>query len=142
MPVNQIYPIFDKDKEGVECDFTYVLSFYLVHNEALLRFSQDPNNLKKCAAGQNKVKFWLNQPNITKFSDVSKFDCQYVFGDRVEKSVCTDRFPCGICKLPPNKLTLIKGLCYYIFSNLFILFRNVNKQLFFVYIFRGLWKRC
>ena len=88
----------------------YVLSFYLVHNEALLRFSQDPNNLKKCAAGQNKVKFWLNQPNITKFSDVSKFDCQYVFGDRVEKSVCTDRFPCGICKLPPNKLTLIKGL--------------------------------
>ena len=66
--------------------------------------------MKKCAAGQNKVKFWLNQPNITKFSDVSKFDCQYVFGDRVEKSVCTDRFPCGICKLPPNKLTLIKGL--------------------------------
>ena len=69
--------------------------------------------MKKCAAGQNKVKFWLNQPNITKFSDVSKFDCQYVFGDRVEKSVCTDRFPCGICKLPPNKLTLIKGLSLF-----------------------------
>ena len=91
--------------------------FFLVHEEALLRFSQDSNNLKKCAAGQNKVKFWLNQPNITKFSDVSTFDCQYVFGDRVEKSVCTDRFPCGICKLPPNKLTLIKGLYCIVFRH-------------------------
>ena len=85
--------------------------FLLVHDEALLRFKQDPSNLEKCAVGPDQVKFWLSHPNITKDSDVSNFECKYVFGDRIESWACLDRFPCGICKLPAAKKLLIKGVC-------------------------------
>jgi hypothetical protein len=38
-------------------------------------------------------------------------DCTYIFGDRTERGSCGSRFPCGICKLPPAKRVLIKGVC-------------------------------
>jgi hypothetical protein len=37
--------------------------------------------------------------------------CAYIFGDRVEPAPCYNKFPCGVCKIPPGKLLKIKGLC-------------------------------
>ena len=56
-----------------------------MHEESLLRFSQDLSNIPACNAGQDKVKFWLKHPNITEYSDVSKYECDYVFGNRIGK---------------------------------------------------------
>lgn len=57
------------------------------------------------------MKFWLRDPNITSNVDVSNYDCSSVFGDRIERLACAERFPCGLCKLPSGKRLLIKGVC-------------------------------
>ena len=57
------------------------------------------------------VKFWVNDPNVTAYADLSDYTCPFVFGDRIEEGQCQVKFPCGICQLPPAKRLLIKGIC-------------------------------
>ena len=57
------------------------------------------------------VKFWIRDPNISAYQDISDRECSYVFGDRIERNLCDVRFPCGICQLAPAKRLLIKGVC-------------------------------
>ena len=79
--------------------------------EPIFRFLTAGSFYDKCTAGDNKVKFWINDKNISAYADVSNYECPYVFGDRVEKGLCEVKFPCGLCQLPPAKRLLIKGVC-------------------------------
>ena len=56
-----------------------------VHDLALERFvNTEPDDpFADCAAGDNLVKFWIRQPNVTMFTDLSDLTCPYVFGNRI-----------------------------------------------------------
>ena len=40
-------------------------------------------------------------------------NCAYFFGNKFVESKCQRKYPCGICKLPQDKLMYLKGLCEY-----------------------------
>ena len=84
-----------------------------IHADTLEQFvnTEPENPFAECAAGENLVKFWIRNPNVTMYSDMSNQLCPYAFGKQVEMQPCTIKFPCGICKLPSAKRLLIKGIC-------------------------------
>ena len=57
-----------------------------------IRFLTTGDSYSNCLAGDNLVKFWIKDPNITAYQDISQRECAYVFGDRIEKNTCDIRY--------------------------------------------------
>ena len=74
---------------------------------------------KCCRFGDDWFNDWTNPfdnmsklPNLNPKVTQSYQKCVYNLGGKVVYTSCkTNKFPCGICKVPKGKLLYMKGLC-------------------------------
>ena len=59
---------------------------------SFIRFLTTGDAYNNCLAGENLVKFWIRDPNITAYQDISGRECSYAFGNIIEKDLCDVRF--------------------------------------------------
>ena len=67
-------------------------SSFFQFSSFFIRFLTTGDSYSNCLAGDNLVKFWIKDPNITAYQDISQRECAYVFGDRIEKNTCDIRY--------------------------------------------------
>ena len=98
--------------------------------ELIQALPEPDSNIDKCLLGQDRVMFWLGQRRMGDQGYVNPYDptmnfdnfhvglaldasdCILVFGGNVESYNCAQKFACGVCELPDQKILKMKGLCY------------------------------